>query len=204
MKLIVGLGNLGKQYEGTRHNAGFMLLDKLICHKDLAAAGECAEFKNDLKFKSEIAEASYKGEKLLLIKPQTYMNLSGEAVAKITSFYKADVSDLIVISDDIDLPLGTARIRTGGSSGGHKGLQDVINKAGDQFCRIRIGIRSKAGNSSETITNEIDATNFVLSKFAKRELNILDNIIDEAIKYLLSYLGKKVEIPSHTLEVKTG
>lgn len=204
MKLVVGLGNLGKKYEGTRHNAGFMFLDKLVCQKDLAPVGECVEFKNDSKFKSEIAEASYKGEKLLLVKPQTYMNLSGEAVSKVALFYKVDLSNLIVVSDDLDLPLGTARIRTGGSSGGHKGMQNIIEKSGDQFCRIRIGIRSQIGGSSETITNEIDATNFVLSKFSKRESNILDNIIDEAIKYLLTYLGKKVEIPSHTLEVKTG
>jgi len=204
MKLVVGLGNLGKKYEGTRHNAGFLFLDKLTCQKDLAPVGECVEFKNDVKFKSEIAEASYKGEKLLLVKPQTYMNLSGEAVAKISSFYKVDPSDFIVISDDLDLTLGTARIRTGGSSGGHKGMQNIIEKSGDQFCRIRIGIRSQTGGSSDIISNEIDATNFVLSKFSKREINILDNIIDEAIKYLLTYLGKKVEIPSHTLEVKTG
>ena len=204
MKLIVGLGNLGKKYEGTRHNAGFVLLDKLICHKDLAPVGECIVFKKEPKFKSEIAEASYKGEKLFLIKPQTYMNLSGEAVAKIASFYKADLSDLIVVSDDIDLPIGTARIRTGGSSGGHRGMQNIIEITGDQFCRVRIGIRSKIGNSSEVITNKIDATNFVLSKFSKREINILNNMIDEVIRYLLSYLGKKVEIPSHTLEVKTG
>lgn len=204
MKLIVGLGNLGKKYEGTRHNAGFMMLGKMICQKDLAPVGECIVFRHDSKFDAEIVEAHCKGEKLIFIKPQTYMNLSGEAVAKIISFYKIDVSDLIVVSDDLDLPLGTARIRTGGGSGGHKGMQDIIDKAGDQFCRIRIGIRSRAGNNSEKITNEIDAVNFVLSKFTKRELPVLDNVIDKAIDYLLSYLGKKVEIPSHTFEVETG
>ncbi len=205
MKLIVGLGNPGKQYEGTRHNAGFYFLDQIICDDELMMDGECINFQKSDKFDSMIAETLYKGEKLILVKPQTYMNLSGQAVQKIMSFYKMDISDLIVISDDKDLPLGTARIRHEGSSGGQKGLQNIIDLLGDNsFLRIRIGINAIGGDADkpEPIMNNIDTADFVLSKFNQREKPVLKSMIEEIIKYIMPFLGSKTEIPAHTLEVK--
>ncbi|MCX6808950.1 MAG: aminoacyl-tRNA hydrolase [Candidatus Berkelbacteria bacterium] len=203
MKLIIGLGNTGKQYEGTRHNAGFMALDKLAMHREIASADVPLNFKKEDRFEAEIAIADFKGEKLILVKPSTFMNLSGRAVAKVMLYYKAEISDLIVISDDIDLPLGQARIRPEGSSGGQKGLQNVIDTLNtEKLLRVRIGIRANIGSEGNTINQDkIDTTNFVLDKFSKRELPIFDNIAAEVIEYLLLHLGQKHEIPAHTLEV---
>lgn len=202
MKLLVGLGNPGEKYAGTRHNAGFLFLDKLICEKELAPAGACLTFSNNEKFKSLEVLTEHKGEKFLLLKPQTFMNLSGEAVSKAMAYYKLDITDLIVISDDVDLPIGTVRVRQVGSSGGQKGLQNIIEQLGsDNFLRIRIGIRSIGGNPKETINlSEFDTADFVLSKFSKRELPLLDLAVEEAVKYMLPFLGSKSEIPAHTLE----
>jgi peptidyl-tRNA hydrolase, PTH1 family len=205
MKLIIGLGNPGKQYDKTRHNAGYLFLDKLICDKRLAPANACVAFSKNTKFQSEIAEILHKGEKIILVKPSTFMNLSGQAVSRIMLFYKATVDDLIVVSDDIDLSLGVCRIRCGGSSGGHKGIQSIIDTIGvDNFLRVRIGVRSTSGNTTETEEPEsvFDATSFVLSRFEKREEKIFTAIIDEAIDYIMPNLGAKEPIQSHTLEVQ--
>lgn len=132
--IIVGLGNPGGKYEGTRHNVGFKVIDELA-----------DRFKIDrpVRFgKSMIGKGSIAGEKVILVKPMTYMNLSGEAVREICSYYKVDHTDhLIVISDDIDLPVGHLRIRKKGSAGGHNGLKNIILHLGDdEFTRIRIGV----------------------------------------------------------------
>jgi len=204
MKLIIGLGNPGKQYEGTRHNAGFMFLDRLVCRDEIAPVGECILFQKNDKFAAEIAETNHKGEKLIFVKPQTFMNLSGQAVRKIFDFYKAELSDLIVASDDVDLPLGSARVRSEGSSGGQKGLQNIIDNLGsDQFTRIRIGIQSIGGDADVIISKDrMDTADFVLSKFEKREVDMLDQTIDTVIAYILPFIGSKQEIPAHTLEVR--
>lgn len=205
MKIIVGLGNPGEKYEMTRHNAGFIFLDHLKNHKSLAPVGQTLEFKNDEKLSSEIVSTSVMGEKIILVKPQTYMNLSGEAVQKVLSYYKAEPSDLIVVSDDIDLPLGMARIRLFGSSGGHKGLQSIIDIVKtDQFKRVRIGINNINGDSSRAEKEEsiIDTVNFVLEKFQKREELLLSETIDQSIEYILPYLRNKAEIEAHTINLK--
>ena len=205
MKLIVGLGNPGKQYEGTRHNAGFYFLDQIICDNRLTPVGECLNFQKSDKFEALTAETLHKGEKIIFIKPQTYMNLSGTAVQKIMAFYKAEISDLMVVSDDKDLPLGTARVRHEGSSGGQKGLQNIIDTLGNnEFLRIRIGINAIGGDADqpEAKMNNIDTADFVLSKFIPREIPLFKNIIDEAINYIVPFLGGEEEIPAHTLLVK--
>ena len=201
MKLLVGLGNPGEKYEGTRHNAGFMFLDRLVCAKELAPAGECIALSHDKKFDAEIGETLFEGEKLVFIKPQTYMNLSGEAVRKIMEYHKAEAKDLLVISDDIDLPVGMVRVRKEGSSGGQKGLQSIIDHIkSNEFIRIRIGIRT--AEDSETSANKFDAVNFVLGKFTDREKPLVDLSIGEAVEYILPYLGRAEEVPSHSFEVK--
>ena len=193
MKLIVGLGNPGKEYEGTRHNAGFMFLDKLACAKEICPDGICLNFKKEENSDALIAGSQLNGEKIILVKPQTFMNLSGNCVAMIMQYYKLTPEDLIVISDDIDLPVGVARIRHEGSSGGQKGLQNIIDVLGvDKFLRLRIGVG---------LEDQTDATDHVLGKFDKRELPLVGQTIDESINYLLLHLGQKHEIPAHTIEI---
>jgi len=202
MKLIVGLGNPGQKYAGTRHNAGFVFLDKLAENKALAPVDEELIFKIEKKFEAETAELSHKGEKFILAKPQTFMNLSGTAVNKLMQFYKINPPELIVISDDIDLPVGTIRVRPEGTSGGQRGLQNIIETLGsDKFLRIRIGVRpvDENLNESDNPAGPFDATELVLSKFSDRELGIVGKVIDDAINYILPYLGGKEEIPSHSI-----
>ena len=205
MKIIVGLGNPGKQYEGTRHNAGFIFLDRLACEGVMAPTGECVTFGKNEKFNALIGETLHRGEKIIFVKPQTFMNLSGTSVSKLMSFYKASIEDLIVVSDDIDLPIGIARIRQDGRSGGQKGLQNIIDLVGsEQFTRVRLGIRSVGGDADRTESPEdkLDATTFVLGKFDKRELPVFEDLIDETIGYIKPFIGSKEEIPAHTIEIK--
>ncbi|MEK9155986.1 MAG: aminoacyl-tRNA hydrolase [Patescibacteria group bacterium] len=205
MKIIVGLGNSGEQYDGTRHNAGFYFVTKLAKHPELApATGPCLfELKKD--FRAEIIKTSADGEDVLLVKPQTFMNLSGEAVRKIINFYKIAPADIIVVSDDVDLPLGYARVRHGGGSGGHKGLQNIIDLLGtDEFTRIRLGISELRGNvaKDQSPDTQIDTASFVLQPFSDRETPILARITDEVIEYIVPFLGQKEsEIPAHTVQV---
>lgn len=139
MKMIVGLGNPGKEYEKTRHNAGFWVVDSL------ADKFGVTNWKD--QYNASVGEFRLGGEKILLVKPQTYMNLSGEAVQPLIHFYKLDLDDLLVIYDDLDLPTGTVRIRKNGSSGGQKGMTSIIQRLNqDDFPRIRMGIgRPPAG-----------------------------------------------------------
>ena len=133
MKMIVGLGNPGKEYEKTRHNAGFWVVDSL------ADKFGVTTWKD--QYNASIGEFRLGGEKILLVKPQTYMNLSGEAVQPLMHFYKLELDDLLVIYDDLDLPTGTVRIRKNGSSGGQKGMTSIIQRLNeDDFPRIRMGI----------------------------------------------------------------
>ena len=131
--LVVGLGNPGSKYESTRHNMGFLAVDKLA---------ELERFKfSKLRFKAWTATAELGGQKVLVMKPQTYMNLSGEAVGQAARFYKIPPEHVLVISDDISLPIGKVRIRSGGSAGGHNGLKSIIAHLGsDQFPRIKVGV----------------------------------------------------------------
>lgn len=131
--LIVGLGNPGEKYARTRHNLGFLALDLLAERQKLKI--------NRIKYKALVAETEFGGARCLLMKPQTYMNLSGESVGEAARFYKIPADHVVVISDDISLPVGKLRIRTGGSAGGHNGLKNIIQHLGtDQFPRIKVGV----------------------------------------------------------------
>ena len=134
--LIVGLGNPGDKYDGTRHNAGFLAVDALA---------DKGQFRiSRVKFKALTAQAEVGGQGALVMKPTTYMNLSGEAVGEAARFYHISPAQVLVISDDVDLPLGKLRLRTGGSAGGHNGLKSIIQHLGtDQFPRIKIGVGDK-------------------------------------------------------------
>jgi len=173
MYLIVGLGNPGSEYAATRHNLGFMLIDKLA-----AAAGASVKRK---ECQALVANALIEGERVVLVKPQTFMNLSGEAVSCLTSKYETDANALIVISDDLALPFGTIRLRERGSAGGHNGLKSIIGALGtNEFTRLRIGIQPEHPLS--------DAKRFVLSDCSNAEKETLNEVLDRAAEALRSVL----------------
>ena len=197
MKIIVGLGNPGKEYINTRHNVGFMFLDALASCKAIVPDTSTLKFLNEKKFEALVAETNAHGQKLILVKPQTFMNASGKTVTKIINFYKAESKDLIVISDDLDLPLGMIRVRKEGTSGGHKGLQNIIDSIGtDKFTRIRLGI-SIAGEK----VGKIETSDYVLGQVGKRQEKVLEKTISEAVNLLAEYITEKKEMPSHSIEV---
>jgi len=154
MKLVVGLGNPGEEYKNTRHNIGFEIVDNITE----------AAWKLNKKFNAEISEEKIGREKIIFLKPQTFMNNSGRAVAAAACFYKIKPADILVIHDDIDLPLGKIRIKKDGSSGGHRGVQSIVEALGtENFIRLKIGV------APETRPKNFDAANFVLKKFGKAE-----------------------------------
>lgn len=184
MKLIVGLGNPGKEYATTRHNLGFMVLDAL-------ADKLSVEFKSSSKWSAEIAQKSG-GNKAILAKPTTFMNNSGLAVSKIAQFYQISPADIWVVSDDLDLPFGKIRARQGGTSGGHNGLNSIIDQLGtDDFGRLRVGI-----GQADSPNTQPEAAKFVLQSFAKNE--VLEPVINEACHYLLEAI-ESGQLDSHTL-----
>lgn len=164
MKLIVGLGNPGKEYENTRHNSGFAVMD--------AIAKECNVDITQNKFKALIGQTRIKGENVLLMKPQTYMNLSGEALIQAVNFYHIDISDILVIYDDLDLPVGKIRLRERGSAGGQNGMKNIIQHLHTQeFNRIRVGI----GKDSR-----VPVIDWVLGKVRKEEKEDYDKAVQMA------------------------
>ena len=172
MKLIVGLGNPGKKYQNTRHNVGFMFVDEVAKLYKL-------KFNLDKARQAEIAEITINGEKVLLAKPQTFMNLSGIAIAKISSFYKIPTEDILIIYDDMDLDVARIKIKPSGSSGGHNGMKSIIASLGtEEIKRIRIGI-DKAAN---------DTIDYVLGKFTKVEKKEIDVVIAQAPDMINYYL----------------
>jgi len=189
MILLIGLGNPEKKYELTRHNAGFMLLEKI------QKTWEFPDFEFNKKFNAEISinnlpllnKERVRGEvvgsennKILLIKPQTFMNLSGVSVKAILDFYKLSPDDIIVIHDDIDIPLGKYKIATDSSSAGHNGVQNIIDQLGTQkFRRIRIG----AGEQKEgALVCKLNAHDYVLGKFSPEELETIEKISEDILK----------------------
>lgn len=161
MKLVVGLGNPGNEYKKTRHNVGFEVLDYISERENLV-------FKNDKKFNALSTSTVVDGEKVLLIKPLSYMNLSGTVVRKYVSFYNISSRDILVIQDDLDMDFGKIRILFNSSSGGHNGIKNIIENIGTkEFTRLKIGI-SKNDN--------IDTKDYVLGKFNKEEIENLNNV----------------------------
>ncbi len=177
MKLIVGLGNPGEKYIKTRHNLGFMVLDHLL-EKFERRDKTFWEDKKDLR--SQIKDIKHKENRLLLIKPQTFMNDSGLAVSKVLNFYKALPEDLIVIHDELDLPFGKLRVRFGGGAGGHHGVESIIQHIGDKFLRIRLGI----GTDKEHETRREHADKYVLGTISSHEKGKTKTMINETIKSL--------------------
>lgn len=178
--LIVGLGNPGEEYARTRHNAGFMALERI---------GNLwlAQWVFEKKFCAKIANARIQDRRILLCCPQTYMNLSGRAVGAILNYYNIALENLLIISDDADLPLGWIRLRPGGGSGGHHGLESIEQTLGTQnYARLRIGIGRQPDSPREI-------TNYVLGEFSAEELKILDLVLERVVKQVHSWLFDGIE-----------
>lgn len=172
MKLIVGLGNPGPKYAGTRHNVGFDAIDYL------AAAPGCTPFRE--KFEALVAEMKEGDETVLLVKPLTFMNLSGRAVRAVADFYKVPVENLLVVCDDLNLPLGKLRIRTKGSHGGQNGLRDIQQQlGGDEYPRMRMGVGQPSPG---------EAVDFVLSRFKPAERATIDAAVAQAAAAVLVWV----------------
>ena len=175
MHVVVGLGNPGSDYAKTRHNAGFLLVEKL-------AAQWKSNWASERKFLARIAKAERSGKKVLLCEPQTFMNLSGESVSALASFYQVPLVNILVAVDDADLPFGEIRLRPGGGSGGHHGLESVTQHLGSkEYARLRIGIGRK--NDARAIAG------YVLEKFDASENELLEKILDRAANQVECWLA---------------
>ena len=174
MKIIVGLGNPGREYERTRHNLGFMVLDQLAL--DLGAG----DFKGS-RFKADTLQAEKEGSKILLVKPATFMNLSGEAVGRVLGFYKKGGDSLLVIHDDMDLPLGRMKFAAEGSSGGHRGIESIIEALGTpSFHRLRLGV-------GHPVPGRGDSVDYVLSPFSKEEGKEVTEVLNRSVEAVTFY-----------------
>ena len=172
--LVVFLGNPGAKYNGTRHNAGFMAADAMAKEVNVAI--------NKLRFKALTATVTIGGEKVLLMKPQTYMNLSGEAVGQAAKFYKISPERIIVVSDEVAMPIGKLRIRKSGSAGGHNGLKDIIRHLGTQdFPRIRMGVGAAPHP-------DYDMADWVLSTFKNKDAEDMQDLAERVSKAVQCYI----------------
>lgn len=177
MYLLVGLGNIGREYEKTRHNFGFIALDKIL---------EKFNFeKKSNKFNSELFEGTIDGIKIIAIKPQTYMNRSGIAVLEITNFYKIPSNKIIVLHDEIDIEFGKIKMKIGGGNAGHNGLRSIDEKIGNNYWRIRIGV-------SRPKNPDYEIADYVLSNFNIEEIVEVEKISDNIVEVILNFLKKNI------------
>lgn len=186
IKLIVGLGNPGAEYRNTRHNAGFWLVDA-ICEKFAATLNE------ESKFKGSTGTVLIGGKTLRLLKPSTFMNLSGQSVGALANFYKIDSEDILVVHDELDIDPGTARLKVGGGHGGHNGLRDIISSLGNQkdFARLRLGI-GHPGKASQV-------ANFVLKKASSKEQQYMDDAIQACLEHMEAIANGNWQMAMNTL-----
>lgn len=184
MKLIVGLGNPGEKYNGTRHNLGFETLDHLLKKYEPL---DKTTWEEDKKLKSHVKKIKVKSSTVLLVKPQTFMNRSGEAISLVSSYYKIPSEDIVIIHDELDLPLGKIQIRFGGGTAGHNGIESVIHSLGtDKFIRIRMGVGKplRVDGKRFDIKNPTSIDNYVLKHFTENELHEVKNMIKHVQKNL--------------------
>src|SRR5438552_6510577 len=176
MKIVVGLGNPGARYEATRHNVGFDVLDTL------AESPDAGRFQS--RFHAQVCELFVDGEKIILVKPETFMNLSGRSVRQAVDFYQTDLADLLVVCDDINLPLGKLRIRPRGTHGGHNGLRDIQNHLGTtEYPRLRIGVGAPP---------EEEAIDHVLSRFRPSERPVITEAIEQAAQAVVLWVRQGI------------
>ncbi len=176
--LVAGLGNPGRKFEHNRHNVGFMLISRL--------GARLGESFGQVQSKALIAKSIYQGERVILVKPQTYMNRSGAAINSLVHFYQVPLENILVAYDDVDLPLGTLRIRPSGSSAGQKGMQSIIERLGtEEFPRLRIGTGRPPGRK--------EAADYVLQDFPPDERELLDETLNRAVEAVLTFLQYGLE-----------
>ncbi len=182
MKLIVGLGNPGREYVATRHNVGFMVVDRLATRHSLSGA--------KTKFHAGVLEGMIGNERVMLMQPTTFMNRSGLAVGEAARFHKLEPSELMIVVDDIALPLGAIRLRAGGSAGGHNGLSDVQRAPGTRdYPRMRVGVGAPVING-----HRINQADYVLAKFRDEEQGELDRVIEKCCDALETWLSRGIDI----------
>ncbi len=187
--IIVGLGNPGKEFRMNRHNIGFMVLD--------AIADEFGISFSRVKFKAVFADTNFRGNKVILAKPQTYMNLSGQSVGSLLKFYKVPLNNLMVVYDDIDIPFGEIRIRPKGGPGGQKGVASIIKRLGtDEFPRIRVGIGRPPGRQ--------DASSYVLEDFSEDEMIELNEVIDRSTSAIKAYIERDLNFSMNQYNTASG
>jgi len=176
--LIVGLGNPGRQYAGTRHNIGFLFIDRLAARLETVFSR--------VQLRSLVTDARYQGKRVLLAKPQTYMNESGVAVGALVKFFKVPLPYLVVAHDDVDLPFGTVRLRPGGGSAGQKGVESIQTRLGTQdFPRLRLGVGRPPGNKL--------AAAYVLQNFSRDEAEFLSPLLDRAAEAVMTFVTDGLE-----------
>lgn len=186
MYIVAGLGNPGRKYENTKHNVGFITLDFLAEKHNIKI--------NKIKHKALVGEGIISGQKLLLVKPQTYMNLSGNSIREVMEYYKADLDKLVVIYDDVDIPTGKLRIRKKGSAGTHNGMRSIIyDLQADEFSRIRIGIGGE---------RKMSLAGYVLGSFRKDEKNLIQNAVERAALAVECLLEKGIEAAMNEYNTK--
>jgi peptidyl-tRNA hydrolase, PTH1 family len=187
MKVVVGLGNPGRNYEGTRHNVGFDVIDSL------AASPRCGKFQS--RYQSQVAELVEDTEKILLVKPETFMNLSGRPVRQILDFYQLPLTDLLVVCDDINLPLGKLRIRAKGTHGGHNGLRNIQEHLGSvDYARLRIGVDAPKDAAIE----------HVLGRFSRGDRAVIDDAVQKAAQAVIVWVNKGIQVCMNQYNVGTA
>ena len=174
--LLVGLGNVGKQYDGTRHNVGFFCLDNFVAKQD-----EMSDWIEQKDLKCYLSKGHLGDTHVIAIKPTTFMNLSGQAVQAVANFYKVPTSSIVVVHDELDIDFGQIRLRIGGASAGHNGIKSVTQVMGEDYGRVRIGVGPK-------LPPQIDSADFVLQKFSADEQQQLPNLAKEATAILTEYI----------------
>jgi len=187
IRLIVGLGNPGKEYAATRHNAGFWFVDEV-------ARKANAPLRSESRFHGLVARAELSKHDVWLIEPQTYMNVSGQAVGALASYYKIAPEEMLVVHDELDLPPGTVRLKKGGGAGGHNGLKDIIARLGQEFWRLRVGIGHPG--------NRDDVADFVLHRPGQAEEALIRESIEKSLKVVSLIVKGDLETAMHRLHTK--
>ena len=188
IQLIVGLGNPGDKYTSTRHNAGFWFLDQVAREYQVS-------FRSESKFKADIASLDYQGQRVWLVKPATFMNLSGESLGPFAKYYQIAAENTLVVHDELDLPPGTSRYKLGGGHGGHNGLRDIFKHFAKDFWRLRVGI-GHPGNKDQVLS-------FVMRPPSKTEQSLIDDSLDRCISTLQEVFTGDMEAAMRSLHQKT-
>jgi PTH1 family peptidyl-tRNA hydrolase len=176
--LIIGLGNPGRQYRGNRHNIGFMVVDRLAADNGIQSS--------KVQNKAIVGDGRVAGQRVILAKPQTYMNNSGDAVGPLANFYRMPPENIFVVYDEMDIPLGTIRLREKGGAGGHNGMKSIIQHIGQDFPRMRLGVGRPPGR--------MEPPAYLLQDFSNEQLPIVSDMIDEAIRAIETYLQEGIQM----------